>query len=159
MSADHPRAAELIRQGRTTDVNSPGYLSISYYSTRLLIESGAGDEARTELDRLLALEQIRSDRSSLNLFLSLRMKLAQDLDEFLKYAQRVPVGMGWSMESDEHLGDWRGVLNEDSDGRPFLGDDAVAVLYQKMTRSPCSTKRWRSNCWPSRRAIGFSLPT
>ena len=34
--------------------------------------------------------------------------------------------------SDERLGDWRGVLNEDSDGRPFLGDDAVGVLYQKM---------------------------
>ena len=132
LTADHPRASELIQHGRTADVNSTGYLSISYHSTRLLIESGARDEARTELDRLLTLEQIRSDRSSLNLFLSLRMKLAQDLDEFLKYAQRVPVAMGWSMESDENLSDWRGVLRADSDGRPFLGDDAVGVLYQKM---------------------------
>ena len=132
MTADHPRASELIQHGRTADINSPGYLSLSYHSARLLVESGARGDAREELDRLLTLEQVRSDRSSLNLFLSLSMRLAQDLDEFLKYSQRVPVAMGWSMESDEHLGDWRGVLNEDSDGRPFLGDDAVAVLYQKM---------------------------
>ena len=132
MTADHPRAPELIQRGRATDVNSPGYASISYHATRLLLESGARDEARAELDRLLALEPIHSDISSLNLFLSLRMRLAQDLDEFLKYAQRVPVAMGWSMESGENLSDWREVLNEDSDGRPFLGDDAVGVLYQKM---------------------------
>ena len=132
LPADDPRACDLIQRGRATDVNSPGYASISYHATRLLLESGARDEARAELDRLLALEPIHSDISSLNLFLSLRMRLAQDLDEFLKYAQRVPVAMGWSMESGENLSDWRGALREDADGRPFLGDDAVAVLYQKM---------------------------
>ena len=132
LTADHPRASELIQHGRTADINSPGYLSLSYHSARLLVESGARGDAREELDRLLTLEQVRSDRSSLNLFLSLRMKLAQDFNEFLEYAQRVPVGMGWSMESGEHLADWRGALKEDSDGRPFLGDDAVSVLYQRM---------------------------
>ena len=132
LPADHPRASELIQHARRADVDSAGYLSLSYHSARLLVESGARGDARKELDRLLTLEQVRSHRSSLNLFLSLRMRLAHDLDEFLKYAQRVPVAMGWSMESDENLADWRGVLKEDSDGRPFLGDDAVAVFYQKM---------------------------
>ena len=132
LTADHPRASELVQHARKADVDSPGYLSLSYHSTRLLIESGARADAREELDRLLTLEQVRSDRSSLNLLLGLRMRLAQDLGEFLEFAQRVPVGMGWSMESGEHLADWRGALKEDSDGRPFLGDDAVGVLYQRM---------------------------
>lgn len=55
-----------------------------------MTDSGKSAEARILLDKLLPAFRSSLSNSSLNLFLSQRMKLANTFDEFLDFAPRVP---------------------------------------------------------------------
>jgi len=66
-----------------------------------MIESGLKDEARKRLDSLASSNNSSLPRSTLNQFLSLRMKVATSLDDLLKYAQRVPSGVTFDEDGRE----------------------------------------------------------
>lgn len=88
----------LLEAAGETSRFSPAYPTIAYHTARLLIEQNKTAEARKMLDEIL---NSSSDLpvSSRNQFLALRMKLAETLDDFLKFAQRKAFAFDWDGES------------------------------------------------------------
>jgi hypothetical protein len=101
-----PKAAVLLSAAASVDQSSPAFPSLAFHSVRLLIESNRGSEARTTLDKILAVDRQNLSPSAVNLLLGQRMTLAQNLEEFLQSAQRVPAG-----------------FSDDSDGREIPDED------------------------------------
>ena len=113
--------------------DSPAYTWLTYYRARLLVESGKPEPARALLDQVL----VKSDAvpvSARNPLLSLRMQVAANLPELLKYAQRTPAGI-------IVVGDDNGQIPVDFGGppqfvdfsaHPSFGPDSTAVLNNKL---------------------------
>jgi len=80
--------AELLDSAERTPVASSAYLTASFHRARLLAEMGKEDQARQVTDSVLQLAPEHLPASARNLFLTLRMKLARNLDEFLEFAPR-----------------------------------------------------------------------
>ena len=107
VNGQQPKAAALLSAAANVDHNSPAFPSLAFHSVRLLIESNRGSEARTALDKILAIDRQRLPPSALNLLLAQRMSLAQNLQEFLQSAPRVPAG-----------------FSDDSDGRELPEEES-----------------------------------
>jgi hypothetical protein len=97
----------LLSAAAGVDRTSPAYPTLAFHSVRLLLENDRRNEARTTLDTILSSDRQKISPSALNLFLAQRTVLAQNLDEFLQNAQRVPAG-----------------FSDDSDGRELPEDDS-----------------------------------
>lgn len=121
--ASNPQAAALIAAAGKIDQASPAFASTSFHQVRLALEAGKLDQARLQLDQVLAKHKSRLPASSVNLFLSLRMRLAKDLAEFLNYAQRQPAGFSWNEDEREMAAD----LAEDSDLKAIIGRNLFDV--------------------------------
>ena len=85
---DSLEAPELISSSLAIKSDSPAYLTANYYAMRLQIAGGQVDEARKTLDMVLVNDSLPIDKLALNQLYSLRMLVAQNIDEFVKYAQR-----------------------------------------------------------------------
>jgi hypothetical protein len=84
----------LLEAAGNASPSSPAYPTIAYHTVRILVEQNKLAEARKMLDEILD----SSDDlpvSSRNQFLSLRMKLAETLGDFLKFAQRKAFAFDW----------------------------------------------------------------
>lgn len=136
IGVEHPKLPELFDAAGKVQMDSLAYPSVAFHSIRLLMHSGKKEEARRKLDVLLSPGGLPLLPSARNLFLALRMKVARDLDEFLKYAPRRPVSLGYTEEgmngelpptpdNDKRLQALAG-------GRVFLDVDAVKVLNERM---------------------------
>ena len=101
------RVDALLGAAAGVDHTSPAYPTLAFHSVRLLLENDRRNEARTALDKILSSDRQKMSPSALNLFLAQRTALAQNLDEFLQTAQRVPAG-----------------FSDDSDGRELPEDDS-----------------------------------
>ncbi len=88
-----PRVGELLRAADAVNRNAPGYTTVQFYGIRLMIESGRPDQARKRLDAVLGRGGGTLPESSRNLFLALRVRLARNMDEFLRAAPRKPVAL------------------------------------------------------------------
>ena len=86
----HPKLNDLLAAAANIEKSSPGYLTLAFHSVRLLKEANRPVEARALLDKILSGDRQHFTASALNLFLSQRTMLAQNLDEFLQHAPRVP---------------------------------------------------------------------
>jgi len=133
---DHPQAAALLSAAAKVDQSAPGYASTSFHQIHLAMEAGKFAEARAQLDELLTRHKSRLPGSSVNLFLSLRMRLAKSLTEFLTYAQRTPAGFSYNDDGRELAAD----LSEDSElkeisGRSLFDLDAARSLNEKLPLS------------------------
>jgi hypothetical protein len=85
-SAGLPR---IIDAATNANRSSTAYTTIAYHLARVLLEQGKQAEARRLIDEMLnAGDQIPI--SSRNSFLSLRVKLAETMDEWLAYSLRKP---------------------------------------------------------------------
>ncbi|HEV8718138.1 MAG TPA: hypothetical protein VGX03_35645 [Candidatus Binatia bacterium] len=93
----------ILEAAAKVERNSPAFLTVTFHRIRLLIESGRKDEAREQLDALLSSDRLTGLPSARNLFLAQRLQLARNLDEFLKYAPRVPVGIVYEPERGRYL--------------------------------------------------------
>ncbi len=102
-----PTAAALLSAAASVDHSSPAFPSLAFHRVRLLMESNRSIEARTTLDKILAVDRQNMSPSAVNLLLAQRMTLAQNLEEFLQSAQRVPAG-----------------FSDDSDGREIPEEDS-----------------------------------
>jgi hypothetical protein len=104
-----PKAQVLLSAAALVDHTSPAFPTVAYHSVRLLIESNRSAEARTALDQILARDRQSLSPSALNRVLALRTTLAQNLEEFLHTAPRLPAG-----------------FSDDNDGREIPDDESSA---------------------------------
>jgi len=139
--AGNPEVAELLAAAEKIPPDSPAYISVTFHRLRLLAEEGKPGAARTQLDDLLARRGARLSRSTLNLLLALRMKLAQDLNEFLRFAPRVPATTSYNEDGSEAPGTAesfgfagaRGARwNELLAGKSAFDSDAAVALSEKL---------------------------
>jgi hypothetical protein len=137
IDAAHPRAAELISATDKIKQGSPAYATAAFHAIRLMADSGRRDEARGRLDSVLAQAGVLLPPSARNLLLSLRMKLARNLDEFLKYGAQVPAAITYDIDGRELPEDLKEneQLKSLADGRAMLSEEAAAALNQKMPLS------------------------
>lgn len=94
LTAGNPNVPELIAAAQKIAPESAAYVSTTFYTLRLMVQSGKRGEARDRLDRFLKENSSSLPRSSLNLFLALRTDLARNLDEFVQNSQRFPLDNG-----------------------------------------------------------------
>ena len=81
-----PDTAEAVMASQAIDANSPAYYTLAWNRVRLLIGQGNVNEARAELDRLLAVASLPEGVG--NLMRYQRLKLARDVGEFTRFAVR-----------------------------------------------------------------------
>jgi hypothetical protein len=137
VSATHPKTPSLVEAAAKIKPNSPAFASLAFHSIRIMIESNRKEEARKRLDALLASNARSLPPSALNLFLSLRMKVATSLDDFLKHALRVPSGITFDEDGRELPADAAdGDQAKHSPRRQITFDaDAARVLNEAMPLS------------------------
>lgn len=81
---------ELIAAAERLPESSPGFETANYNAIRLRLERGETDTLRAPLDRLLS--QTKEQGSSvINGFRAERMRAANNFDDFLQWAPRIPV--------------------------------------------------------------------
>ncbi len=107
-SGKQTQADALLSAAAVVDRTSPAFPSVALHSVRLLIESDRNNEARAMLGKILGGDRSQLSPSALNLLLSQRTSLAQNLEEFLQTAPRVPAGM-----------------SDDSDGREIPEEESA----------------------------------
>jgi hypothetical protein len=135
INAAHPKAAALLEAAARIKPGSAAFASVTYHTLRLSIEAGRQDAARKQLDALLAANAARLTPSAFNQFMALRMKVAANLDEFLKYAQRIPAGFTYDEDGRELAAD----LTDDNEkpkpsarNKLSWDDDATRALNEAM---------------------------
>ena len=134
----NPKAATLIGAAGKVNSSSPAYSTVEYHRLRLMIESRKKDDARKELDQVLGAAKLIP--SARNDFLSLRLKVATSLDEFLKFAQRNATALTFDEDGRELPED----LNEKIDNQPpkstviaktMFDEDSTKVFNEQMPLS------------------------
>lgn len=132
IDANHPKAKEIVNASQSISQDSPAYATIAFHRIRLLIDSDQINEARKELESILSKKSI--PQSSRNLFLAQRMKIADSLDEFLKYAIRNPVGVqyqGMQMPAESDYGE----KFKEFQAQKLLDADSAKIINEKMPLS------------------------
>ena len=136
--ADDVNAPEIALAAASIGPDSPAYDTALYHRVRLLMEQNRRDPARTLLDaNLQRIEALPpADR---NPFFAQRLALAQNYEEFLRFAPRTPV------ELDDYIGklsvycDNRGCNNlfgqTTTPPPPRLQLDSVTVFNQDLPLS------------------------
>ncbi|HEU4794025.1 MAG TPA: hypothetical protein VFT02_00250, partial [Pyrinomonadaceae bacterium] len=131
------KATELISEALRVRNTSAAFISARFQAIRLLMEQGKNAEARKLLDQSFNSDRSLFDESSLNLFTSRRMLLAQSLPEFLADAARVPAALSWNDDGrelpaeDSSIGDER----KAEKGKPFFDYDAGHAFNEQMPLS------------------------
>lgn len=92
---------DLLAAASNVGHSSPAFPTVAFHSVRLLKEANRAAEARAMLDKILTGERQQLNASALNLFLGQRMMLAQNLNEFLQNAPRVPAGYSYNDDGRE----------------------------------------------------------
>jgi hypothetical protein len=130
-----PQAQALLEAAAKIPRESPAFPTLAFHSARLLTEMGG------QLDALLA-QRTSLPPSALNRLLSLRMKLAQNLDQFLKYAQRAPAAVSFNEDGQElpmPVADTPADLKPFLNGRACFDVDSAGILNQKLPLSVLKT--------------------
>jgi hypothetical protein len=86
LSAGDPDVADAMAAAQAVPADSPAYDTLAWHRVRLLIDQGKTDEARTEIDRLLASPSLPAGVG--NLLRYQRLKLARDVREFVIFGAR-----------------------------------------------------------------------
>jgi hypothetical protein len=92
--------SELLTAADRLEKNSPAFATVAFHQNRLLIETGKRTQAKEKLDFILNNRMTIFPLSARNEFTSQRMMLAENLDEFLRLAQRKAVAFSYDGVSD-----------------------------------------------------------
>lgn len=125
--------SELLTEAAKIQKNSAAYATARYHQIRLLLADGKRAEAKKLLDEILANDFQNYPVSTQNKFFAERLVLAENLSEFLKYAQRKPATFVWSDDANEEGDD----LASDNElkiwtKREMFDEDAAAFLNERM---------------------------
>jgi len=123
VSAQDVNATDILKAFASVDRTSPAYLTVLFHRIRLFSEMDNKAEARRLLDEFLSRTLSKIPNSSQNLFRAQRLALAENFDEFLKYAPRTP-SLITTDETDQELPD---NVKRQSFGS-YLDNDAVQVF-------------------------------
>jgi hypothetical protein len=136
-SSQNSDSAVLIAAARKLPLDSPAYLTATFARLRLTA-GGEPDAAAEELDRVLENSKLEVPRSSRNLFLGLRMKTAGSLEDFLRYAPRIPSAVNGGFDEleipssvDERFGNYE-ALKKLTAPNPYFDWDSAQVLDRKL---------------------------
>ena len=130
---------KLVKQANKIKFDSPAFSTVKYHQVRLLIEQDKFDVSRTKLDEFLKSNKNELPLSTHNSFLSQRMLVARNLDEFLKFAQRKTIAYSsYSFFHDEtsEIGNYgmdtrdRGMLKWRN--RWMFDTDSIEIFNKKM---------------------------
>jgi hypothetical protein len=132
---DSTNLAEILSEADKIKSDSPAFATLRHHQVRLLIENGKKDEARQKLDEILVNFK-NYPRSTQNEFTSQRMKLAENLNDFLKYAQRQAATFVWSDDANERGDD----LKDSKElavwkDRTMFDYDSVDIFNERMPLS------------------------
>ena len=119
-------AADIMTAAQAVDAKSPAYYTLAWHRLRLMIGQGKADDARAELDKLLA-DPAALPEGVANLMSYQRLKLARDLGEYVKFALRRGEFLLY-------------VRDENYDAPPI----ALPASAKKWSRSYESALGWRS---------------
>ena len=130
------QTAELLNEAAKIQKNSKGYATVRYHQIRLLLEANKRADAKKLIDEVLANNFESYPISAQNKFLAQRMILAENLAEFIKYAQRKAATFIWSDDGNEQGED----LKSDSTLLPWakremFDEDSVAFFNERMPLS------------------------
>ncbi|MGA2094869.1 MAG: hypothetical protein ABSH39_01090 [Candidatus Acidiferrum sp.] len=131
-SAEDSSAAELLAAAAKIGPESPAYLTVAFHRLRLLEESGNLDGARRGLDRLMAEQGSTMPISARNQFRALRMKLAENLSQFLQFAPRISTDATGVAPLPAGKSDYDPGTPEYAVTRPHFDSDASVVLSEKL---------------------------
>ncbi|MEO7970246.1 MAG: hypothetical protein ABI698_03025 [bacterium] len=133
----HPHADTLRRAAAAVPPNSPAFPSAVFHIARLNIAAGRFNQARAMLDELLRKDRAHLNASALNSLRHERMLVANNLDEFLTYAQSVPAGLSWNDDGREIPAEPDDVSAglKSLQGKPLFDDAAAKVLNVKIPLS------------------------
>jgi len=133
MESGNPHLSAVMAAADKVSPTSAAFPSAMYHRLRLSFESGKADEARAKLDDLLLKNRSRLPASTLNIFLSLRMRLASNLHEALKFAQRLPAGFTWDEDGREMPADPEDAERPKETAKKTLFDvDGARLLNEKL---------------------------
>jgi hypothetical protein len=118
VSGTDSSSQELLTEALRVTPDQRAFASARFHAVRLLMESGKRTEARRLLDEVLQHQRTALDEGSQNLLLSQRMRLANDLNEFLAAAPRIPASLSW-----------------DDDGREIPAEDSEVSTQTKASRN------------------------
>jgi hypothetical protein len=126
---------ELIEAAGAVSPRSPAYQAVTFHRLRLLLLEGRRAEAREILahlqNRKLGPPAPNSSTppSTVNLFLALRLALAQDLNELLENAPRLPATVTDGLTPSQlPVTDWSFLPPGIDPAAPRFDDDSLAVL-------------------------------
>ncbi|MBI3652677.1 MAG: hypothetical protein HY231_16770 [Acidobacteria bacterium] len=137
VDAQNARVNDLLAAAAKVKPASPAYATVAFHQVRLLMGANQTAAARTLLDTLLTQHAAALAPSTLNEFRSLRMQLAQSLDEFLQYAQRKPAAFSFNEDGREipttaaQMND-DATLKEFAKGRVAFDQDGREILNQNF---------------------------
>jgi tetratricopeptide (TPR) repeat protein len=133
----HPHADTLRRAAAAVPPDSPAFPSAVFHIARLNIGAGRFNEARAMLDEALRKDRAHLNASALNSLRHERMLVANNLDEFLTYAQSVPAAMSWNDDGREIPAEADDVSEglKSLQGKPLFDDNAAKVLNEKFPLS------------------------
>jgi hypothetical protein len=127
------QTSEILSEADKIQPNSPAFATVRYNQIRLLLESGKRAEAKKLLDQILSAQITKLPRSAQNDFFAQKMIVAENLEEFLKFAQRKASIFVWSDDGNEQGADLSDVkeLSKWTE-RAMFDTDAVAFFNEKM---------------------------
>jgi hypothetical protein len=125
-------SAELSTAAFKFGPDSPAYLTLAFHRIRLLEESGRVEQARHELDQLLASHGPAMPISARNQFRALRMKLAASLADLLQFAPRISTVASAVAPLPPGEADYKPGTSQYAATRPHFDSDASVVLTEKL---------------------------
>ncbi len=130
---EHPAVEALLGAARRVEPASPAYLTLTHQRARLLAAMDRPDSARALVDAVLDARPGMS-RADRNRFYALRETLARDPSEFVRFAQKVPVEVGFADGGRAGLiGYPNDRLSAFRDGRALFEHRTVHVLNRDFT--------------------------
>ena len=126
------RVSELIQAAGHVLSSSPAFASVTFHQVRLLIDTGRATEARALLDRVLSAHANDFPRATVNLLLSQRMMLSENIADFVRTAQREPAGFSDNFDGREIPTDEKEAASDTNGAKLFFDADAATVFNKLM---------------------------
>jgi hypothetical protein len=122
----------LLNKVAGVAVDSPGFATVVYHRARLLIESGRAAEARSLLDKILASDRQHLDASAANSLMAQRMMLAENLEQFLQFAQMKPAGFSDDNDGREIPAEENELTEVTKGSKLFFDIDTANIINKVM---------------------------
>jgi hypothetical protein len=134
--AKSSQLAEILSEADKVKSNSPAFATVRFHQIRLLLETNKRAEAKQKLDEVIADNFKNLPLSSQNKFFAQRMTVAENLNDFLKYAQRKAAVFTWDIADREEPTDLKDFEKLNAwETRTMFDDDAAAFLNEKVPLS------------------------